>query len=300
MTHPPTAPAPAAAGSATADRTGTDMRAVIGSHDILLLTLDTLRHDVAAELVAAGRTPNLAAVLPDGRWERRHAPGSFTYASHQAILAGFLPTPADPRGPHPRLFAAAFAGSETTAGTTFVYDTPDLVSGLAAVGYRTVCVGGVGFFNKQGPLGSVLPGLFQESHWSPELGVASPTSFESQVAVAEQVCAEQPADQPLFLFVNVSALHQPNWFHLPGATREHGDDRDSHAAALEYVDHHLPRLFAAMRRRRPCFAVVCADHGTAYGEDGYTGHRIGHEVVWTVPYAEFTLPAATSPEESRT
>ena len=278
-----------------------DMRTIVGSHDILLVTLDTLRHDVAVELAAAGRTPNLSAILPGGGWERRHAPGSFTYAAHQAILAGFLPTPAEPGGPHPRLFAASFAGSESTASTTFVYDTPDLVSGLAAVGYRTVCIGGVGFFNKQGALGSVLPGLFQESHWSPELGVTSPTSFESQVAVAEQVRAEQPAGQPLFLFINVSALHQPNWFHLPGATREHGDDRESHAAALEYVDRHLPRLFAAMRRDRPCLVIVCADHGTAYGEDGYTGHRIGHEVVWTVPYAQFTLPAeaGTSTPEGR-
>ena len=57
-----------------------------------------------------------------------------TDASHQAMFAGFLPTPAEP-GPHPRLFAARFAGSETTASGTFVYDTPDLVSGLAAVGY---------------------------------------------------------------------------------------------------------------------------------------------------------------------
>ncbi|MFF7588196.1 STM4013/SEN3800 family hydrolase [Kitasatospora purpeofusca] len=271
------------------------MNAVVGSHDLLLVTLDTLRFDVAEELAAAGRIPNLAAHLPGGRWERRHSPGSFTYAAHQAILAGFLPTPAAPGGPHPRLFAARFAGSESTAPRTWVFDAPDLPGALAAAGYRTVCIGGVGFFNKQGPLGSVLPGLFQESHWAPEMGVPSPTSFEAQVDRAERVAAEQPAGQPLFLFVNVPALHQPNWFHLPGATREHGDSRESHAAALEYVDAHIGRLFAAMSARRPCFAIVCSDHGTAYGEDGYTGHRIGHEVVWTVPYAHFTLPSTTAP-----
>ncbi|MFF5160183.1 STM4013/SEN3800 family hydrolase [Streptomyces sp. NPDC000348] len=264
------------------------MNEIVGSHDILLVTLDTLRFDVAAELAAAGRIPNLARHLPGGRWERRHAPGSFTYASHQAIFAGFLPTPVAP-GPHPRLFAARFAGSETTAGGTFVYDTPDLVSGLAREGYRTVCVGGTGFFNKRGPLGSVLPGLFQESHWEPEFGVASPTSFEAQVARAEHVVRELPREQRLFLFVNVAALHQPNWFHRPGATREDGDTRATHAAALEYVDRHVGRLFAAASSRRRCFAVVCSDHGTAYGDDGYTGHRIGHASVWTVPYAHFFL-----------
>ncbi|WP_263165539.1 STM4013/SEN3800 family hydrolase [Streptomyces sp. SCSIO ZS0520] len=270
------------------------MNRIVGSHDILLVTLDTLRHDVAEELAAAGRLPQLARYLPGGRWEKRHAPGSFTYASHQAIFAGFLPTPAAP-GPHPRLFAARFAGSESTAPDTFVYDTPDLVTGLAAAGYRTVCLGGVGFFNKRGPLGSVLPALFQESYWEPEFGVTSPRSFEAQVEKAEQVVSQLPYEQRLFLFVNVSALHQPNWFHLPGATREAGDTRASHAAALEYVDRHIGRLFAAASSRRPCFAVVCSDHGTAYGDDGWTGHRLGHESVWTVPYAHFLLNPTEAP-----
>ncbi len=267
-----------------------DMNEVVGRDDLLLVTLDTLRFDIAAELAAAGRIPHLAGHLPGGVWQQRHAPGSFTYASHQAIFAGFLPTPAAP-GPHPRLFAARFAGSETTAPRTYVFDTPDLVSGLAKAGYRTVCVGGVGFFNGQGPLGSVLPGMFQESHWEPEFGVASPTSFEAQVARAEQIVAGLAHEQRLFLFVNVPSLHQPNWFHLPGATRESGDTRETHAAALEYVDRHIGRLFAAARSRRRCFAIVCSDHGTAYGDDGYTGHRLGHEAVWTVPYAHFFLEA---------
>ena len=289
MSAPEPTPAPPARTPRGAAPEGDpDMNEIVGSHDILLVTLDTLRFDVAAELAADGRIPNLARHLPGGRWERRHAPGSFTYASHQAIFAGFLPTPAAP-GPHPRLFAARFAGSETTAGRTFVYDTPDLVSGLAGEGYRTVCVGGVGFFNKQGPLGSVLPGMFQESHWEPEFGVASPTSFEAQVTRAEHVVRELPREQRLFLFVNVAALHQPNWFHRRGATRDDGDSRATHAAALEYVDRHIGRLFAAASSRRRCFAVVCSDHGTAYGDDGYTGHRIGHESVWTVPYAHFFL-----------
>ncbi|THA33431.1 metalloenzyme domain-containing protein [Streptomyces sp. A1277] len=269
------------------------MSEVVGSHDLLLVTLDTLRYDVAAELAATGRIPHLARHLPGGAWEERHAPGSFTYASHQAIFAGFLPTPAAP-GPHPRLFAARFAGSETTAERTFVFDTPDLVSGLAKAGYRTVCIGGVGFFNRQGPLGSVLPGMFQEAHWEPEFGVASPTSFEAQVTRAEQVVAGLPPEQRLFLFVNVSALHQPNWFHQAGATRDAGDSRATHAAALEYVDAHVGRLFAAASSRRRAFAVVCSDHGTAYGDGGYTGHRLGHESVWTVPYAHFFLEPGTA------
>lgn len=262
------------------------MKQLIGSHDLLFVTLDTLRHDVAAELVAGGRTPNLARALPGGTWERRHTPGSFTYAAHQAFFAGFLPTPPTP-GPHPRRFAAAFPGSESTTGDTWVFDAPDVVTALGEVGYHTVCIGGVGFFNPVSALGRVLPGLFAESHWEPAFGVTAPACFEAQLDRVADVVAAVPPERPLFLFVNVAALHQPNKHYLAGAEE---DTRASHAAALEYVDRHLPRLFAAVTGRgRPCAAILTSDHGTAYGEDGHTGHRIGHEVVWTVPYADLVL-----------
>jgi hypothetical protein len=272
--------------SFTHDAATLDARAMVGTHDVLFVTLDTLRYDVARDALECGRTPNLGAVLPGGAWERRHTPGSFTYAAHHAFFAGFLPTPAAP-GPHGRLFAAAFPGSETTTEQTCVFDAPDIVTGLRRRGYHTVCVGGVGFFNRRTPLGSVLPGLFDESHWSPALGVTDPRSTENQVAVALKSLENQPTDRRVFLFLNVSALHQPNCIFTPGAT---ADSAETQAAALAYVDSHLPPLFAAMRRRAAVLCVVCSDHGTAYGEDGFTGHRLSHPVVWTVPYAEFVLP----------
>jgi len=259
-------------------------RALVGSHDVVMLVLDTLRYDVAVALHEEGRTPTLSALLPDG-WELRHAPASFTYPAHQAFFAGFLPTPARP-GPHPRLFAARFEGSETTADETYVFDAPDIVSGLASVGYHTLCIGGVGFFNKLNPLGRVLPGLFAESHWDPTLGVTHPESTANQVALACQRLAALPADRPTFLFLNISALHQPNRCYLPGASE---DSLESHAAALCYVDRQLPPLVSALRRRGPALCILCSDHGTAYGEEGFSGHRLGHPAVWNVPYAELVL-----------
>jgi hypothetical protein len=263
-----------------------DVSRLIGTHDVLFVTLDTLRYGVAAELYAAGRTPHLAAVLPPGGWEKRHTPGNFTFAAHAAFFAGFLPTPARP-GRHPRPFALRFPGSETTTPETAVFDSPDLVSGFRSRGYRAICIGGVGFFNKLTPLGRALPGLFDESHWSPALGVTDPRSTEHQVSLALRRVADQPPGRRVFLFVNVSAIHQPNQFYLRGVAE---DCLESHAAALEYVDGQLGRLFAGLRLRGPWLTVVCSDHGTAYGEDGYTGHRFAHPVVWEVPYAEFILP----------
>ncbi len=262
-----------------------DARSAIGSHDVLMVTLDTLRHDVAVSALAAGLTPRLAEVLPDGCWEKRHTPATFTYAAHQAFFAGFLPTPVSP-GPHPRLFAAQFPGSETIAEETFVFSAADLPTGLADLGYHTICIGGVGFFNKQTALGSTLPRLFAESHWSEELGVTSPESTRHQVDTALAAVRAQPDDQRVFVFLNVSALHQPNCIF----TAERTDSPRTQAAALAYADEHLGRLFDALRSRAPVLAVVCSDHGTTYGEAGLVGHRVAHPSVWDVPYAEMILP----------
>src|SRR5688572_20627611 len=74
---------------------------IVGSHDILFMTLDTLRWDVAEQAFDRGELPHFASVLPARGWERRHTPGTFTFAAHQAFFAGFLPTPVG-AGPHPR------------------------------------------------------------------------------------------------------------------------------------------------------------------------------------------------------
>lgn len=264
-----------------------DMNEVVGTMDLLLVTLDTLRYDVARDLAAAGRTPNLAALLPGGAWEERHSPGTFTYAAHHAFFAGFLPTPVR-AARSPRLFALAGGRtSETVARGTCVLEGADLPGGLAARGYHTACVGGVGFFDKTNPLGRVLPGLFAESHWSPRTGVRDPRSLEHQIAVVEGIAGRLPRERRLFLFVNVAAIHTPNACYLPGATRE---SLATHAAALEYVDRHVPALLAPLRRRGPVFCIFCSDHGEAYGEDGFRGHRLAHPSVTTVPYAHFVVP----------
>jgi hypothetical protein len=265
--------------------TALDMHDIVGTHDIVLLSLDTLRHDAAQGEFLAGRLPVLSTLLPPDGFETRQTPGSFTYAAHQAFFAGFLPTPAQP-GPHPRLFALSFEGSETTDSNTFVFnDSANIVEGLAAQGYRTICIGGVGFFNLRNPLGRVLPELFEERHWEPGFGVTAADSTERQVALACTRLAALP-DQRVFLFMNISALHQPNRHYLPGAQV---DDLNSHRAALRYVDGALAPLLDALRRRGPCLLIVLSDHGTAYGEDGWYGHRHAHPVVLTVPYAQAVL-----------
>ncbi|ANF98093.1 STM4013/SEN3800 family hydrolase [Paenibacillus bovis] len=259
-----------------------NMNEVVGSHDIVMITLDTLRYDAAK--LEEENCPNLCR---SGSWEKRHTPGSFTYAAHHAFFGGFLPTPANTdKASHVRLFHGKNSGLRTNPNT-WLFDAPDIVSGLAGEGYRTICIGGVIFFTKKNKLSKVLPGYFQESYWRMNFGVTNPRSTENQVNHALKLLDGADEQQKLFLFMNVSAIHGPNHYFIPGT---HYDSVDSQRAALRYVDGELGRLFEALRKRqRPVFCLVFSDHGTAYGEDGYEGHRLAHEVVWNVPYREFFL-----------
>ena len=264
-----------------------DAKEALGSRDVLFVTFDTLRFDVAERAMRQGQTPTLARLLPGGRWEKRHSPGSFTYSAHHAFFAGFLPTPSQP-GTHERLFALRFPGSETCGPRTCVFDASNIIDGFAQAGYHTACVGGVGFFNKLTPLGCVLPSLFAESHWRRDLGVTIKESPANQFACALKLIDAQPLDRRLFVFVNLSAMHRPNSHYLPGATR---DTPETQGAALAAVDVALAD-FVSRITQRDWLCVFCSDHGEAYGEDDYAGHRLAHEVVWTVPYAEFLLGTA--------
>ncbi len=268
-------------------RTVLNMNEIVGSHHLVLITLDSLRYDVAQRAWERGQTPGLARFLPPQGWERRHTPGNFTYPAHQAFFAGFLPTPARP-GLHPRLFATRFLGATTPVDETFIFDQADIVAGLRAQGYHTLCIGGVGFFNKKTKLSSTFPEMFDESHWRESFGVTDPRSAQHQVDFAIERIHDLAAANRLFLFINISAIHQPNYFYLDRPDhRSRQDSVASQAAALIYVDSHLPRLFDALAGYGPLFCILCADHGEAYGEDGFYGHRLNHEVVLTVPYAHF-------------
>jgi hypothetical protein len=252
-----------------------DVPALIGSHDVLFVVLDSLRFDVAARAMEDGRTPCLAALFPDG-WEERHSPATFTLPAHTAFFSGFLPTPG------PRLFRARLPGRAAEAGC-LDFDTETWVEELASRGYRTICVGGVTFFNPGTALGRILSRRFQDAYWRPDFGPASRVSTVRQAELVESLVREAPPTEPFLLFVNVSATHEPTWIFANGTRR---DSANTQAAALEQADAPVGRIVQALvDRGRPLLAIVASDHGDAFGEDGVRGHLIPHETVFTVPFA---------------
>ncbi|MFF8812433.1 STM4013/SEN3800 family hydrolase [Streptomyces pactum] len=245
---------------------------------ILFVTLDSLRWDVAQSALAEGLTPGLAGLLPTGGWERRHTPGSFTLPAHMAFFHGFLPKLPQPTQP-PRLWECRPPAFKTVPPETFVFEAPSLLKGLRMHGYRTICVGGVTYFSRQTPLGHVLPDLFDEDHWRTEFCSPERDSARHQVDHALEL-AETHRSRPLLLFVNISATHVPHGHYLGDST----DTWQSQRAALAYADPHLSRLITTLTSTQRWLIIVCADHGDAFGDDGYHGRGIAHPSVMTVPF----------------
>ena len=221
-----------------------DMNRVVGTHDILMLCFDTLRYDVSKAEEAAGGTPVLNS--HGGLWEKRHAPGNFTYPSHFAIFAGFLPSPAEPHSLRSRkwLFFPVQAGTgRIPPKGSYPFTEATFVQSLANKGYETICIGGVNFFSKRNELGRVFPGYFTKSYWLPIFGCTAPDSTEKQIDFALKKLENYSADKRIFMYINFSAIHYPHCHYVKGKTK---DDKESHAAALRYIDSQLPRLFETL------------------------------------------------------
>lgn len=267
-----------------------NMNALIGQANILFITLDSLRFDVAQEAFNEGITPNFARVLPATGWQQRHTPASFTYPAHQAFFAGFLPTLPYPNR-EPRLFASSFGASQTIRAETFSFAEATLPEALQARGYRTICIGGVAFFNKRSALGKVLPNLFTESYWQASFAPMSRHSAEKQVACALRTLDNLHNDEKFFLFINFSATHKPSHIFLEDTQHNtQHDSKTSQRAALLHIDQHMPPLLVALAQRGNYLAIICSDHGTTFGTEedaNFRGHRLAHPAVWNVPYLHY-------------
>lgn len=264
-----------------------DMTQVVGASDILFVCLDTLRYDVAVSEEASGGTPVLNQY---GQWQKCQAPGNFTYPSHHAMFAGFLPCQYDAKSVADRellFFPKAIGLGRKTPERAYGFSGSTIMEGLEKDGYDTWCVGGVAFFDKRSDLGRVFPSYFQKSYWNPSFGCPVKDSTKNQVDFILRKLAEADAERHIFLYLNVDAIHYPNYFYLEGASN---DSIQSHAAALRYVDGELGRLFTEWKRQRgSTFVICCSDHGTCYGEDGCLFHGVNHPAVNTIPYKHFFL-----------
>ncbi len=113
-----------------------DMNRVVGSCDILFICLDTLRYDAAVQEEKAGGTPILNQY---GSWEKCQAPGNFTYPSHHAMFAGFLPCRYDAKNVADRemlFFPKSIGLGKKTPEGAYGFSGSTIMEGLEKDGYE--------------------------------------------------------------------------------------------------------------------------------------------------------------------
>lgn len=283
-------------------REAINMNDIVGRAHILFICIDCLRYDVAKQEEESGGTPVLNRY---GSWRECQAPGNFTYPSHQAMFAGFLPIDTGIRDMKQRetLFFSEDIGMGRKAPEGALrFSRPTWIQELSDRGYGTYCIGGVSFFDKRTELGSVLPGYFDYSFWRPSFGCQVRESAKNQVDFALRILSGVPEGQKIMMYINFTALHYPNYFYLdepgmPGQENGAGhalqrtkrDTVESQRMALRYVDGELERLLQAFSEQGESFVICLGDHGTCYGEDGVWYHGVNHPIVNTVPYKHFLL-----------
>ena len=101
-----------------------------------------------------------------GSWVKCQAPGNFTYPSHHAMFAGFLPCAYDTKKQADRdllFYPTAIGLRRKVPENAYAFSGSTIMEGLAKDGYHTWCVGGVSFFDKRSDIGKVFPGYFQKS-----------------------------------------------------------------------------------------------------------------------------------------
>jgi hypothetical protein len=262
---------------------------------ILFATLDSCRYDT----FVASDAPNLKKV---GTLHRAEAPGSFTFSSHSAMFVGYTPGIADVEEPFTNpAFARIFrldAGARAAMSWAQLSGR-NIIDGFRRLGYLTIGTGAVGWFDPNLMTSRPLIRPFDKYFYP-----GDHFSLRRQVDFVMRETSD--VDQPLFVFINVGETHQPYWHEGaaweidkgPCRAYEEGNDADEcrwkQRACLEFVDTHLAPV---LERFEQTNALVCADHGDAWGEDGLWGHGFNHPKVFEVPliYRLVSPPTLTKP-----
>lgn len=247
---------------------------------VAVITLDSLRFDAAV----LARTPGFDTLFRhfsrERSWVRVYSQGTYTLPSHLSMLH-FGKFPGDRSLPFPydggatrAIFQMPVRWNRAKPAFFSLPEAENVVRGFARLGYRTLGIGGVSWFDESFQSSALWSrDYFAEFHWRPELHSEDPAGFAHQVQLAADLLARGTPDRPLFFFLNVAATHAPFCGH--------GRSVAGQARALEEVDRHIDGLLGLLPR--PCLVILVGDHGECFGEDGLWGHGFYHPKVMEVP-----------------
>lgn len=245
---------------------------------VLLVTLDTTRRDRLGPYRAKRKTtPSLDALAAEAVvYTRAVAASSWTLPSHASIFTGKFPSSHgaryDPEGP--LRLTQAIEGPESWEGYRARGLAPKettLAALLRAAGYQTAAVVG-------GPWLKKTFGLDAGFDHYDDAGIGDVNGrLAVEVTGAALKWMERAGNDPFFLFLNYFDPHGPYQAPTPFGGTFGDEARDRYDEEILYMDHHIGRLVAGMKRMGrfdDCLILVTADHGELLGEHGKMGHGV--------------------------
>lgn len=248
--------------------------------NIVFITLDSLRYDT----LETAKTNNLDQIFSkhNTTWIKVWSQGTYTFTSHVALFhAGHLPcnnlenVPVSyTRKPkQPRMFKHALVWAPEIKGIYKIPSkAPNVIRGFSQLGYRTVGIGGVNWFNTNYPTSSIWKReYFDEFYWTEKFTPQEPNALENQIKLMKTLNLKNKK-LPLLFFLNIPSTHLP----CRGIKGLLGQIK-----ALEYVDYHIVTILDLLPR--PYHLFLFSDHGTCFGENGLVGHGFFHPKIMEVP-----------------
>ncbi|MEM6407187.1 MAG: sulfatase-like hydrolase/transferase [Pseudomonadota bacterium] len=261
-----------------------------GFENFFLITLDSCRFDA----FNMAKTPNLSEQCT---FLETKSQATFTLPSHVAMLAGNFPSTNANVPYYNRLvkYLCFIRGGTRTVDTYVEFEsgTRTIANGFGSLGYKTLCIGAVEWFNNP-----ILTDPFDQS-------IVTGIHLERQLDLLFDGLKEN--GKPHFVLLNIGETHDPFLFggrvdadRLAPKFRE-GEAKyfqpqllQKQVECCEFIDRHLVSLFEwASKQHRDSIFIVCGDHGECMGEDALFGHGFHHDKVLSVPMGIFLIEGAT-------
>lgn len=266
----------------------------------VLITLDSCRYD---SLIKAS-TPHLDKL---GKIYSAWTPATYTLPAHISFFTGILPMVHEEL-PYLNRFtkqlfkmhkAGASLGGEAGDKTLHLKASKkDMIQGMRNEGFYTVGSGAANWFDKE-----ILVKNFHDFKY------VRAQSAEAQCNYVLEKLTSKAQDKRFFSFINFYETHTP-YMHYGKDREEYSmNARDHmefppyedskkknelgetlHAAqiqAAEHLDSVLGKFFTLLPLNT--LVILTADHGEAFGEDGYWGHGVYHPLVMNVPMMCFMI-----------
>ena len=276
---------------------------LIQEHDemnILLVTFDSCRFDTMCRA-------NTSCLDKYGEIYSAWTPATYTLPAHISFFTGIFPLVNEDL-PYLNRFkkqlislkdaGQALKDSKSRRTISLPSSAHDMIYSLRKAGYYTVGAGSATWFAK-----NVLTQNFQDFKYKRAASAARNCNF------LLKKLKQKSQKSPCFAFMNFIETHTP-YMHY-GADREEYamQARDfmsfpprediymketkghklhqAQISAVEHLDKIMGEFLALLPKKT--FVIITADHGEAFGEDGFWGHGVYHPTVMNVPMMCFML-----------